>query len=399
MGLFDKIFPKKKYPSEQQLSGYFKTLTAYQPVYTSYEGGLYEMALTRAAISTFARHCSKLKLEVVGSARHDLANILQNKPNPFQTSSQFLARIATIYEIENNAFIVPLEDEFGRIVGFYPVLPSQVNVIDVNGVPYLQYSFSSGKKAAIEFEKAGLLVQHQYKNDFFGDANSPLYPTMQVAHTQNEGIINAIKNATTIRFLARLASVYSNKDIIAERKRFSEENLQKNDTSVMIFDNKYADVKQIESFAQVVNPKQQEFIKESVFEYFGTNEKILTNTYSESEWNAYYEGKVESFAINISQVLSNMVFTPSQLNRKNMIVATTNRLQYAENGTKINIVTNLFDRGFITHNMGLEIFNMSPIPDGDKYFIRREYTEVQNIDLDRTTTPTNGEGENNGNDT
>ena len=398
MGLFDKIFPKKRYPSEQQLSGYFKTLTAYQPVYTSYEGGLYEMALTRAAISTFARHCSKLKLEIVGSARHDLANILQNKPNPFQTSSQFLARIATIYEIENNAFIVPLEDEFGRIVGFYPVLPSQVNVIDVNGVPYLQYSFSSGKKAAIEFEKAGLLVQHQYKNDFFGDANSPLYPTMQVAHTQNEGIINAIKNATTIRFLARLASVYSNKDIIAERKRFSEENLQKNDTSVMIFDNKYADVKQIESFAQVVNPKQQEFIKESVFEYFGTNEKILTNTYSESEWNAYYEGKIESFAINISQVLSNMVFTPSQLNRKNMIVATTNRLQYAENGTKINIVTNLFDRGFITHNMGLEIFNMSPIPDGDKYFIRREYTEVKNIDLDRVN-PTDGEGENNGNDT
>lgn len=398
MGLFDKIFPKKRYPSEQQLSGYFKTLTAYQPVYTSYEGGLYEMALTRAAISTFARHCSKLKLEVVGGARHDLANILQNKPNPFQTSSQFLARIATIYEIENNAFIVPLEDEFGRIVGFYPVLPSQVNVIDVNGVPYLQYSFSSGKKAAIEFEKAGLLVQHQYKNDFFGDANSPLYPTMQVAHTQNEGIINAIKNATTIRFLARLASVYSQKDISAERKRFSEENLQKNDTSVMIFDNKYADVKQIESFAQVVNPKQQEFIKESVFEYFGTNEKILTNTYNESEWNAYYEGKIESFAINISQVLSNMVFTPSQLNRKNMIVATTNRLQYAENGTKIAIVTQLFDRGFLTHNMGLEIFNMSPIPNGDSYFIRREYTEVKNVDLDRTT-PTNGEGENNGNDT
>ena len=398
MGLFDKIFPKKKYPSEQQLTGYFKTLTAYQPVYTSYEGGLYEMALTRAAISTFARHCSKLKLEVVGSARHDLANILQNKPNPFQTSSQFLARIATIYEIENNAFIVPLEDEFGRIVGFYPVLASQVNVIDVNGVPYLQYSFSSGKKAAIEFEKAGLLVQHQYKNDFFGDSNSPLYPTMQVAHTQNEGIINAIKNSTTIRFMARLASVYNKNTILDERKRFAEENLHKNDTSVMIFDNKYADVKQIESFAQVVNPKQQEFIKESVFEYFGTNEKILTNTYSESEWNAYYEGKIESFAINISQVLSNMVFSPAQINRKNMIVATTNRLQYAENGTKINIVTNLFDRGFITHNMGLEIFNMSPIPDGDKYFIRREYTEVKNIDLDRVN-PTDGEGENNGNDT
>lgn len=398
MGLFDKIFPKKKYPSEQQLTGYFKTLTAYQPVYTSYEGGLYEMALTRAAISTFARHCSKLKLEVVGSARHDLANILQNKPNPFQTSSQFLARIATIYEIENNAFIVPLEDEFGRIVGFYPVLPSQVNVIDVNGVPYLQYSFSSGKKAAIEFEKAGLLVQHQYKNDFFGDTNSTLYPLMQVAHTQNEGIINAIKNSTTIRFMARLAGMHNPKVISAERKRFAEENLEKNDTAVMIFDNKYADVKQIESFAQVVNPKQQEFIKESVFEYFGMNDSILKNTYTENEWNAYYEGKIESFAINISQVLTNMVFSPAQIKRNNMIVASTNRLQYASTNTKVALITQLFDRGLCSPNMGFEILNMPPVPDGEKFYIRREYTEMKNVDLDRTT-PTDGEGETNGNDT
>lgn len=56
-----------------------------------------------------------------------------------------------------------------------------------------------------------------------------------------------------------------------------------------MFDSKYADVKQIESAAMVVNPKQQELIRASVFEYFGTNEKILTNTYNEDEWNAYYE--------------------------------------------------------------------------------------------------------------
>jgi hypothetical protein len=39
----------------------------------------------------------------------------------------------------------------------------------------------------------------------------------------------------------------------------------------------------------------------------------------------------------------------------------------------------MFDRGFITHNMGLGIFNMAPITDGDKLFIRREYVEVSKL--------------------
>ena len=109
MGLFEKLFPPKaRTPTEREVQSYFKTLTAYQPVYTTYEGGLYEMALTRAAIATFARHASKLHLEIVGDRRPDLAYTLAHQPNPWQDASKFLARLATIYEIQNNAFVVPL---------------------------------------------------------------------------------------------------------------------------------------------------------------------------------------------------------------------------------------------------------------------------------------------------
>lgn len=384
MGLFEKLFPPKaRTPTEREVQSYFKTLTAYQPVYTTYEGGLYEMALTRAAIATFARHASKLHLEIVGDRRPDLAYTLAHQPNPWQDASKFLARLATIYEIQNNAFVVPLEDANGRLIGYYPVLPQQAEVREYGGVPYLRYRFMGGQTAAVEFERAGLLVQHQYAHDFFGETNRPLAPTMQVAHTQDEGIINGIKNATTIRFLARLAGQYKNKDIDDARDQFAEHNLRQNATGVLMFDSKFADVKQIESIAQVVNPRQQEYIRDSVYEYFGTNCKILTNTYTEDEWDAYYEGKIEPFAIQVSQVLSRMTFAPSDLAAGNMILATTNRLQYASNSTKLQIVTDLFDRGFLTHNMGLEIFNLPPVEGGDRYFIRREYTEIDKLDADK----------------
>lgn len=381
MGLFEKLFPRR--PPDADPRAYFKTLTAYQPVYTTYRGGLYEMALTRAAIAAFARHCSKLHLELVGDFRPELAPVLGQQPNPWMDASKFIARLATIYQVQNNAVIVPVEDAAGRLVGYYPVLPQQTSIREYGGAPYLQYEFWGGQRAAVELSRAGLLTQHQYEDDFFGADNRPMLPTLQVMRTQDEGIVNGIKNATTIRFLARLAANLKQKDIDAERERFAKDNLEGNNTGVMMFDSKYADVKQIESTALVVNPKQQELIRESVFEYFGTNEKILTNTYTEDEWNAYYEGSIEPFAIQLSLVLTAMTFTPAEIEQGAGIIATANRLQYASNNTKLNIVTQLFDRGFLTHNMGLEIFNMPPVEDGDKYYIRKEYAEVSKLNTEQ----------------
>lgn len=397
MGLFEKLFPRRG--PDISPRAYFKTLTAYQPVYTTYRGGLYEMALTRAAIAAFARHCSKLHLEVTGDARPDLAYVLGQQPNPWMDAGKFIARLATIYQIQNNAFIVPLEDAAGRVAGYYPVLPQQTSIREYGGEPYLQYVFWGGRQAAVELCRAGLLTQQQYEDDFFGADNRPLYPTMQVMHAQDEGIVNGIKNATTIRFLARLAGNLKKKDIDAERQRFAADNLAGNSTGVMMFDSKYTDVKQIESAALVVNPRQQELIRESVFEYFGTNEKILTNTYTEDEWNAYYEGCVEPFAIQLSLVLTAMTFSPAEIAQGAGIIATANRLQYASNNTKLSIVTQLFDRGFLTHNMGLEIFNMPPVEGGDRYFIRKEYAEVSDvsqIDKVETRPDEKKEGDDNG---
>lgn len=390
MGLFEKLFPRR--PPSGDARAYFKTLTAYQPVYTTYRGGLYEMELTRAAIATFARHCSKLHLELTGDVRPELARVLSLAPNPWMDASKFLARIATIYMVQNNAFVVPVEDKAGRLTGYFPVLPQQSSIREVNGEPYLQYRFWGGQTAAVELSRAGILTQHQYEDDFFGADNRPLSPTLQVMHTQDEGIVSGIKNATTIRFLARLAGNLKPKDLDAERKRFASDNLAGNDTGVMMFDSKYADVKQIESTALVVNPKQQELIRQSVFSYFGTNEKILTNTYSEDEWNAYYEGSIEPFAIQLSLVLTAMTFSPEEIAQGAGIIATANRLQYASNNTKLSIVTQLFDRGFLTHNMGLEIFNMSPVADGDRYFIRKEYAEVSNLNTTEPAKPKEGDG-------
>ena len=358
-------------------------LSAYSPVFSSFEGGVYEMELTRAAIHAFATQCSKLKPEMAGSAYKDLGKRMLYQPNPYMDTTKYLYRLATILSVNNTAFIIPLYASDGEtITGYFPIVPSMCEVVEYQDEPYLRYTFTNGQKAAIEFGRVGILTQFQYKNDFFGETNSALLPTMQLLDTQRQGIIEGVKQSAYIRFMARLANVLKPTDITAERKRFTEENLSaENNNGVLLFDNKYADVKQIESKPFVVDADQMKIIQNNVFNYFGTNEKILQNSFDEETWNSYYEGKVEPFAIQCSLVHTNMTFTPKEVAFGNHFLFTANRLQYASNRSKLAIVTQLFDRGFLTHNMGLEIFNMSPLPgeDGNKYFIRKEYAEVKNL--------------------
>ena len=105
----------------------------------------------------------------------------------------------------------------------------------------------------------------------------------------------------------------------------------------MMFDNKYIDVKQIQSDPFTADEKQIQFIEESVFSYFGINKDILQNKFNEDTWNAFYEGEVETFAIQLSQAITNMLFTPKERAFGNSVHFSANRLQYASNKTKLEV--------------------------------------------------------------
>ena len=269
------------------MSEYFKMLNGYSPVFTSYSGGVYEMDLTRSAIHSFATACSKLKPEISGSAYKHLERTLQFKPNSFMDTTKFIYRIATILECEHTAFIVPIEDKYGELSGFYPLLPQSCEVVEAGGQVYLRYTFANGQKAAIEFERVGIMTTHQYKSDLFGEDNSTLKPTMQLIHTNNEGIVNAVKNSANIRFMAKVANMLKPEDIKKERDRFTEDNLSAdNKSGMIIYDNKFSDLKQVESKPYTPNALQMQQIQESVCTHFGTNMDILQNKFNEDTWNA-----------------------------------------------------------------------------------------------------------------
>lgn len=374
MGLLD-IFIKKAPKPQGKYEGNFTMVNGYTPRFTSFGGEVYESELIRAAVNARATHISKLRVEITGMARQGLQNKLKHAPNQFQTWSQFLYRLSTILDIHNTAFIAPIFDEFGDMSGVFVPLPLKCEIVQYDGVPYLRYEFNWHQRTAIELQTCGIMTKFQYRDDFFGDSNRALYPTMDLIHIQNQGIEEGVKSAATYRFMAQVANFAKAEDLAKERRRFTEENLSREAEGggLLLFPNTYTNIKQVDVKPWVINAAQQKLINESVYEYFGVNEDILTNKAYGDAWSAFYEGAIEPFAIQFSDVMTKMLFTLREQTQGNSVMATANRLQYLSNADKLNVSSQMLDRGIMTINDVRDIWNLPPVEGGDVRIIRGEY--------------------------
>lgn len=377
MGLFDLLFRPQQVKKADEAHEYFRTLTAYHPHFTTWNGEIYESDLVRASIDARARHISKLKVEIVGSAKPSLQARLRLRPNPWQTWSQFLYRASTILDVESNLVIVPMYDEYMSVVGYYPVLPRRCEVVEVEGEPWLRYEFSNGQRASDKWENVAVLTKFQYKSDFFGENNDALNPTMKLIHLENEGIEEAIKNGARFRFIAKLSNFAKAEDLANERRRFSEVNMRADDDGgLLLFPNLYTDIKQIDSKPYTVSEEEQKQIRTNVYNYFAVNEDVLQSKVYGDSWSAFYESVVEQFAIQFSEALTAVAFTERERAQGSMIMLTSNRLQYLTTADKLNVSSQMLDRGIMTINDVREIWNLPPLEGGDVRIIRGEYYDA-----------------------
>ena len=376
MGLKDWLFPKDE-PKAIKTNEQFKLLTAYEPVFHDHIGSIYESALVRSAIEAKARHISKLKVEMQGEAQSYLKAKIKHAPNDWQTYPQFLARCSTILDCTNNLFIVPVQDEYLQTIGFFPVLPERVKLVeDKNKKLWLRYTFMNGQNGIVEFDRCAYLNKHQFKSDFFGESNRALDNTMDLIAIQDQGIKEAVKNSATYRFMATVSNFTSPDDLAEERQRFSRENLSGENGGLLLFPNTYKDIKQVTDSAYKVDWEQMKLIQTNVYNYFGVNEEIIQGKADSDMLDAFFNSAIEPFAIALSEALSRAIYTDRERSYGNHVYVNANRLQYMSQTAKVTVAKELGDRGILTINEIRELFNYAPLPDGNVAFIRGEYKPV-----------------------
>ena len=383
MGLFQKIF-KHDRESEKALKQYtvFTELNGYRPVFHSWGGQIYENELVRSAIDAKARHVSKLKPQFTGSARPSLLNKMKHAPNEWQTWSQFLYRVSTILDVKNTCIIVPVYDADLIVTGYYPVVPSKCEIIEYKDEPWIRYVFSHGDVAAVELRLCAILTRHQFKHDFFGETNSALDETMKLIDINRQGVEAAVENSASYSFMAQTDNFGDPEDLEKERRRFSKKNLSKDaeDGGLLLFPNTYKNLQQIKYTPYTVDPEEMAQIEKSVSRYFGVNEKVMQNTATGDELDAFYNGAVEPFAIQFSEAMTRAMFSLRERSNGASLILTANRLQYMSTTAKISMAQQMLDRGVMSINEAREMFNYPPVEGGDIRSIRGEYKNANALE-------------------
>ena len=394
MGVFEKIFGKREQPAAVKSGGTFQLLEGYRPSFHTWSGSIYESDLIRSALDAHGRHAAKLQVNIQGTAKPNLQNRMKIQPNPFQTWPQFLYRTAVILYARNTAFIVPVRGEYGEANGVIGIVPESWELVEYQGQPYVRFTLKNGKRAAVLLWECGILTRYQYENELFGESNAAMKPVLDLIEMQRQGIQEGIKNGASFRFSAQSDNWATDEDLAAEMERFNKFTFgnKKAGGGTILFPNTYKNIQQLKQDGYKIDADQMKLIKENVYDYFAVNEDIIQNKAYGDAWLAFYEGAVEWLAIQLSDVITRMLFSERERQFGNRVFFTSNRLQYMSNADKMNAVSQLADRGLATRNELREILNLAPLPApyGDQIPARGEYYDITNPPEDKEPATSGG---------
>jgi len=390
--MFDAVFGNKKAPVNVTQ---YKFLNDFSPIFSSFNGNLYDNDVVRTCIDAIAKNAAKLKSKRIRrvsgqviEVSDNLQWLLQVRPNPYMSSYDFIYKVVSQLYTNNNAFIYIQTDVLGKITGFYPLAFSSIEFVEYEGDMYCRFYFLSGYRMTVPYTSLIHLRRHFNSDDIFGESNQkPFKPTLSLIQTVNEGIINAIKSSARLRGFLKFTQTLRPEDLKAQRDKFVADYLSiNNDGGIGAVDAK-ADFTPVTMDGKMVDDKQMSVIRDNAYRYFGVSENIIKADYTEDQWNAFYESILEPIAIQLSLEFTEKCFTDREKGFGNEIIFEANRLQYASNKTKISLLQYLMPMGVFSINDALEIFNMPPVEDGDRRIFSLNYVNARLADTYQTGAP------------
>ena len=370
MAVFSRLFKRQQ---QSNITG-IKLISEPTGAFSSYCGDAYSNDIYRGAVDAIARNVGKLKgSHIITNTDHDKADgdcklnrLLQVRPNPYMSAYDLLYKLATHYYLYNNAFALLEYDERGSVAGIYPVTATNTEMLSsTQGQLFCRFIFRNGQQATFPYSDIIHLRRNFNSNDLLGDDNGALFPALELAHTQNEGIINGIKAGASIRGILKYNQIMSPTKLKEEKEAFIADYLQiSNDGGVVALDQK-ADYVPIESKPYSITAEQTAAIQRKIYNYLGITESIVNSSYTEDEFAAFYESTIEPFATALSMEFTAKIFTDREQAFGNSI-RFESRLQFSSNKTKVELIKELMPLGLLTVNQALEILNMPPVTAGDK---------------------------------
>ena len=379
MGLLERIFKRQTTPARA-----YSVEINEQSTFTAWGGNAWENDIYRGAVDAIARNAGKLKGSHVIQYADDqrktgdfkINRLLQVRPNPYMTAYDFLYKMVARYFLYNNSFALIERDDNGNPRAFYPITASNVQFMtDGANRLYCGFTLNNGAVATFPYEDVIHLRRAFCGNDLLGDDNGALYPALELAQTQNEGIIKGIKSGANIRGILHFTGIIAPEQLKEEKDRFVNDYFSMNNDGGVVVTDQKTEYTPIESKPVILSAEQSQAVKTKIYDYLGVSENIVNSSYNENEFAAFYESTIEPIALALGLEFTQKLFTDREQALGNSILFESGRLQFTSNATKVQLIKELMPMGLLTVNQALEILNLPGVADGDKRITSLNYID------------------------
>lgn len=366
-GLFKTIFGNQK-ETDKGYSAY-RLLSSWESTFTPYSGNAWDINTVRSAVDAFARRVStaqprhvRTSPETTVSVNDYIDRVLQFKPNPYMTASDFYYKLAAQYKIYNNAIAYPVFDDMNKLVAIYPINAQYFELLEYMGTMYCRFRFATGNSYICEYSRLIHIRRHFLENDIFGDDNKPLETVLKTANTFNQSMSKFAELIAVIRGVLKVSNAVKTEDLNKRRDDFIRDNLrmENNGAGVIVTDAKY-DYTPISDKTTPIPSTQLSYVKEEIYDYFGVSKEIVENTATPAQESAFYSGEISPFFHKLTQAFTNCIFTEREIGHGNRIVFSANSIQFATLPEKVSAAKFLTEIGAATLDQILTMFDMPTI--------------------------------------
>ena len=363
----------------------------YAPIFAfrgEYQGSsdLYESDVIGSIANCIASNLGKLTPQVIrrdaaGLTIKDdyLAKLLSLRWSPEITPFDGLYKMASDLVYKSNAFaVVFYNTDFTRVQSIVPVTVKSFRIWEEENNIFFRFVWDyNGEEYTLPYQSVIHLKARYDRKRFIGTSpESQLKTTLELLDTTGESLRNAVNNSANLKGYLKYNNFADDDELKQKVREFQEAYMSAaNDGGIAGLDNSM-EFHEITQHTNAIPVTQSAFLRENLYRYYNVNEKILNSTYNESEWNAFYEAVIEPIALQLSLEFTYKLLSERERGFGNKIIFTANRLQYATLQTRVNLGSQLFDRGIITINEYRELMYYEPIEDGDVRMVSLNYVKA-----------------------
>lgn len=392
----------ERYQTKQKLKLLSAILNDGRAIFSSFGEDVYMSDQVNNCIDRIATEISKIDIISVvqkpGSIKQqndDITRLFRFKPNPLQTTKDFLACCEWLRRKDCNCFIYPqydiVYDVYGNPVrkytAFWPLNPTNIEIgQDEDGQVWeIKFYWRDGTSDILPYEDLVHLRWRRGKNTIVGGGNDfgrPDTKDLLGAISTLDKVMQGLPKA--LEASLKINGVYSGKTMLdtdkLKKARDDFESHIATSAIGIIATDLGGDFTPVSMKPVEIDPEVMKVLKGVIRERYGISEALLSGDYDAEQHGAFYQSCLEDFITELEQGMSACLFTQREQDVGHRVRGYYSKTAYLSTANKIALATLATNTGLKTLNEIRDMFGDEPFDSGDRRLQSLNFVSTQIID-------------------